>query len=148
MYGFAVAIPARYSLVRHALMSSYLQLVFNGREGELTVERWGLAETLTRDKGLKGWYNYEYRPENSGFAMSLVDTDATHGHETLDVSGRRKLAGRIGQLPRMLRGRGTGNRLSARVWFCPDSNRIYGVRLLHRSNTILVEDVIARLKCH
>jgi len=147
MYGFAAAIPDGYRMLRHMLMSSYLQLVFSGREGELTVERWGLAETLTREKGLEGWYSYEYRPENSGFACSQRPGE-THGHEALEVSGKRRLSATIGHIPRILRGRGTPSRLLAKVWLCPEGNRIYSVRLLHKRNPAILDEVVDRLECH
>lgn len=147
MYGFRVLVPDSYRLRRQTLMSGYLQLVFVSRRGELTIERWGLANMLTRDKGLAGWYDYEYRPENSSFVLS-VDVSNEGGHETLEVSGKRKLLATIGGFPRSLVGRGKPARLAARVWLCPESNRIYGVRMLYRRDPSAVPEVAKRLRCH
>ena len=147
LYGMAAFVPDSYRLMRHTLMSSYVRLVFKGRAGELTVERWGLAGSLVRDKGLSGWYNREYRPENTGFVLTEV-MSRWDDHEELSISGKRKLLPRLTALPRKLIGRGQPSNLTASVRFCPESNRIYGVRLLHRRDDAILREVVNRLKCH
>ena len=147
LYGFKLPIPDSFRLIKQQLMSSYVRLTFRGKEGELTVERWGLAESLIKDKGLEAWYNYEYRPENSGFAMR-IQTSKHNGHEMIELQGSRKLLGRITMAPKILFGKGQPNNLSAKVWFCGESNRIHSLRLLHSGHYSIINEIAKRIECH
>ncbi len=131
VYGMRFAMPAAFTLESHKLHSGHLQLTFERGKEQLRVQRLSLANLLLKGATLAQWYP-------AFFCRDLRDLETeigagqVGGHAALEVSGRPRSRWRqllrplpwINPRPRLY--------LDARVWSCPDSDKICLVDHLFR----------------
>lgn len=150
LYDLAVSLPAEYKLQRHTLMSSYILLAFKSKKGEVTVERWGLANTLLKRSSIKDWFKVDSLPDYRGFRVNIEEDEGTkEGHSGLKLTGKRSgVRQKARSLVSSVTLRPLPQDLSGCVWHCSESNRLFAVRAVQKGASDLVEDIRDRLACH
>jgi len=148
LYGLTIAVPERYRMERHTLLTGHQRFELRDRGTVLTADRWALAELALRDTTLREWFERRERAELSRFAYE-VDEAEVRGHQALRFTGRVRIA----HLPaRAARGAAAlalpALAFDARVWHCPESNRIYSLRGELPGRDGLLEQVAACIECH
>jgi len=149
LYDLEAAIPSEFRLERHTLMSSYILLSFKSKQGELTVERWGLAGTLLKRMDMMEWFRKDSLPDYRGFRVSIEPDEAEGGHEVLRITGRRAGIRQVARAAvRALTLRPLPQELGAYIWHCPDSNRLFAVRAVQSDALRLAREIRDRIECH
>jgi len=149
LFGLRIAVPEGFHLEKHVLLSGYTQLVFKGRVGELTIEQWALANRLLKSSSLEEWYKKDSLSLVKGFNISLEPVeDVEPEHPACRITGRRVgLANMIKTLLKSLTLRPLPGKMMGYVWHCPESNRLFSIRLVHDSVS-LMESIRERMACH
>jgi len=149
LYDLQVALPSDFRLDKYTLMSGYILLSFKSREAEIRVERWGLANMLLKPGGLESWFKADSLPDYRGFEVQIEPDGGEHGHEVLNISGRRRgVLQTLRTAARALTLRPLPQQLAGYVWHCPDSNRLFAVRVAQARPEMLAREIKDRLACH
>lgn len=150
-YGLEVKVPRRYRLEKHKMMSAYLLLSFADGSRRIAIERYGLADTLLRSTSLEEWFRRTYAREMRGYGFQIHPIPADGTHEGISLEGyKARFTDKIplsplGFLDLIIRRR----RMSARVWRCRGSNRIFVVRSIAKLDTSkIVRDIASSIRCH
>jgi len=147
VFGLRVAVPPEFRLEKQILMSGYIQLAFKARSGELAVEQWGLASSLLRRSSLEEWYPKDALAQVKHFKVALEPV-ADEEHPTLRLLGKRIGIGeRVKTALRSLTLRPLPQRMHGYAWHCPDSNRLFSIRLVHDGEG-LAERIREEMSCH
>ena len=148
LYGLEFAVPASTELEKQTMMSGYLSLVYKFGGKSLTIERWGLAQTLISRYGMREWYRRDALPDIKGYRVEISDEDIM-GHKGLRLAGRcagikQVLHAAVGSLTLHAH----PGLLSGYVWHCPESNRLFSVRAAHGAGDDIAERVRDTITCH
>jgi hypothetical protein len=150
-YGMSVLIPRRYRLESHKMMSAYLLFSFADGSRKIAVERYGLADVLLRSISFEDWFRRTYAKamKGYGFGIRLETTDDDHQSLILEGERSRFTDGipipLLSVMNRVVRRK----RMSAMVWSCGRSNRIFAVRAIAKTDTTkIVDDVGSSIRCH
>jgi len=150
-YGLEVEVPRRYRLEKHKMMSAYLLLSFADGSRRIAIERYGLADTLLRSISLEEWFRRTYARDIKGYGFQIYPLSADGIHEEISLEGYKlRFIDRIplsilGVLDLIVRRR----RMSARIWRCRESNRIFVVRSVAKVDTSkIVQDIASSIRCH
>lgn len=148
LYGLGFAIPAGYSIVKQTLMSGFIALNFKKGAKTITVERWGLANTLLAKDDMATWYRKDAVPDVKGYRVDSRP-ETVSNHEGLVVEGRR------GGIVQALRAAAYSltlhphpGLLTGYVWYCADSNRLFSVRATHTRGEEIAEKIRDLIRCH
>lgn len=148
LYGMRFAIPAGYTIQKQTLMSGFIALHFKRGAKTITVERWGLANTLLAKDDMATWYRKDAVPDVKGYRVDFKP-EPVAGHEGLKVEGRRAgivQAAKAAAYSLTLHPH--PGVLSGYVWYCEDSNRLFSVRATHTPNEEIAEKIRDTMKCH
>ena len=153
LYDLQTQLPADYALSgKPQLMNIYVQLP-SARGTSLdivTVEQWGVANVQLRGAYLDQWF----REKNKAAEGSLrydAQEGKSHGHPVLALNGRRTgLVYWLSQaLPQILRLQRPATHFAARIWECPEGNKIFLVQSFsRRPQPALVDEIVERTLCH
>lgn len=129
MYGLSVQVPVTYTLKEHQFLTGRILLRFAGGGSEIEVERLSLADILLRGRTFDTWFA---ETTDGEIAQQAALPAEGFRHPGLIASGsmadpataRRRLR----WLP--LRRRAKRRALDRCAWHCPDSNKLYAVRLV------------------
>ncbi|GBC93063.1 hypothetical protein HRbin15_01549 [bacterium HR15] len=146
LYGLHTAVPERFRLESHAILTGQTRLHFRlGRE-RLTIERIARAEQLMRGWSMPDWaqawlhwHRWHGAPEPFEFEADPA----------LLWQGRLRFGGLISEsLQSLLTLRLPAWRIRAIAWFCPERNALF--HIVHQSSrrTPLLDEVMARTVCH
>lgn len=148
LYGLAFAVPPGYVIDKQKLMSGYLALFFKKGPRTISVERWGLANTLLVKDDMETWYRKDAVPDIKGYKVAF-EPEAVAGHEGLRIKGRcaglRQTAKAaaysltLHPYPALLTGY---------VWHCAESNRLFSIRASHNQGEDTAERIRDLVKCH
>lgn len=148
LYGLEFMVPRNYRIEKNVFMSGYLCLSFRNGQKTITVERWGLANTLLNEYEMEDWYRKDAQPDIKGYRVKL-ERATVNGHEGLVLSGRR--AG-IKQLAKAVLYSLTlhphPGLISGYAWHCEESNRLFSVRATHIEGDDIAEKVRDTISCH
>lgn len=153
LYDLHTQVPSDYSLgPKLQLMNIYVQLPFvrGVSQDTLTVEQWGVANVQLREAYLDRWFRDKNRALEGHLQYEARESEA-RGHPALALSGRRTgLAYWASQgLPQLTRLQKPATFFEARVWECPESNKIYLVQSFsRRPQPDVVDEIVARTVCH
>lgn len=148
LYGLEFAVPKNYRIEKNVFMSGYLCLSFRKGQKTITVERWGLANTMLNEYEMEDWYRKDALPDIKGYRVKL-EQETVQEHDGLVLSGRR--AG----IKQMLKAAAFSLTLhphpgliSGYVWHCGESNRLFSVRATHTEGDDIAENVRDSITCH
>jgi hypothetical protein len=148
LYDLQTAVPTEFKLEKQTLMSAYVQLSFKSKYSELNVERWGLASTLLKRMDIVEWFKKDSVPDYKEFRVKIERVEDSD-HEMIKVTGRRKGVKQLLRAAvRSLTLRPLPMEVTAYAWHCPESNRLFAVRLIHNGSARILDEVRTRTKCH
>ena len=142
VFGLDFSVPERFELHFADLQAGKISLGMVHGDLELKAVRVSLAELLTRDKGLDGWFREAFRKELKRFRPEVESLDFK-GHPAMEY---RDGPGLVRQWrPRLRRRQG----LLCRVWHCEASDKLYVAQL---KGPLLVRDEFEKFagsfRCH
>jgi len=149
-YQLNVSIPRRYKLDKQKLMSGYLLLSFADGSRKIAVERYGLADVLLKSVDLETWFRNTYKKAFAGYGFT-VEKENTETDEKITITGSRsRLTDRVPMSPVLLLDKiARRNILSAQIWRCHQSNRIFAVRAISKVDAPKTAREIAEsIQCH
>jgi hypothetical protein len=153
LYDLHTQVPADYALgAKPQLMNIYVQLPFvrGASLDTVTAEQWGVANVQLRDAYLDQWFRDKNRALEGQLRYHARETTA-QGHPALALTGRRTgLSYWVNQaLPQVARLQRPATHFEARIWECPDSNKIHLVQSFsRRPQPDLVDEIVERTRCH
>ena len=145
-----VSIPRRYKLDKQKLMSGYLLLSFADGSRKIAVERYGLADVLLKSVDLETWFRNTYKKAFAGYGFS-IENENDEIDEKITITGSKiRLTDRIPMSPVLLLDKiARRNRLSAQVWRCHQSNRIFAVRVISKVDVLkTATEIVESIQCH
>jgi len=153
LYDLMTQVPSDYALTgKPQLMNIYVQLPFT--RGHLldtvTVEQWGVANVQLRGAYLDEWFRGKNRAQESILRYEATETEV-QGHPALALSGRRTGASYWASqaLPQMARLQLPATYFAARIWECPESNKVHLVQSFsRRPQPEIVDKIVERTLCH
>jgi hypothetical protein len=148
LYDLQMEIPQDFRLESQKLLSGYLQLIFTRGAERIVVDRWGLANMTLKKFTLDEWFR-----NNALISLKRQEREEctlARGHETLRYAGVLPLGARLKAFRESRGGlRRFPTRYEGGAWFCPESNKIYAVQVLHNARTEkLWSEVVTRCVCH
>ena len=149
-YQLGVSIPRRYKLDKQKLMSGYLLLSFADGSRKIAVERYGLADVLLKSVDLETWFRNTYKKAFAGYGFS-IENENDEIDEKITITGSKiRLTDRIPMSPVLLLDKiARRNRLSAQVWRCHQSNRIFAVRVISKVDVLkTATEIVESIQCH
>ena len=153
LYDLQTFLPADYALTgKPQLMNIYVQLPFvRGTSLDtVTVEQWGVANVQLRGAYLDQWFR-EKNKASEGILRYEATEGATHGHPILTLTGRRRgLSYWMSQAgPQLVRLQMPATHFAARIWECPETNKIFLVQSYsRRPQPKIVDEIVERTLCH
>ena len=123
LFGLQALVPKQLQLVGYGFQPGHYQLEFEGRRERVYLNRWGPADLLLRDRGLR--HRFQERCKEFGWgSLSSIGECSYHGKPALHGKSRGshsmalRLWARIaGKLPS----------LWIRIWHLSSQNQILGV---------------------
>lgn len=153
LYDLLTQVPSDYALTgKPQLMNIYVQLPFTRGQSldTVTVEQWGVANVQLRGAYLDQWFRQKNRALEGSLRYRAEET-TMQGHPGLSLNGRRTgIPYWLGQVPpQIARMQLPATHFAARIWECPDSNKIYLVQSFSRKpQPELVDEIVERTLCH
>ena len=153
LYDLTTGVPGDYTLTgKPQLMNVYVQLPFarGNSLDTLTVEQWGVANVQLRGAYLDQWFRQKNKALEPMLRYDATETEV-HGHPALALNGRRTgVSYWASQVPAQIaRLQKPATYFAARIWECPDSNKIHLVQSFsRRPQPGLVDEIVERTVCH
>lgn len=153
LYDLNTQLPADYALTsKPQLMNIYVQLPFaRGTSLDtVTVEQWGVANVQLRGAYLDQWFREKNKAAEGILRYTATESEA-HGHPVLVLTGRRRgLSYWLSQAgPQLARLQRPATHFAARIWECPESNKIFLVQSFSRQpQPDLINEIVERTLCH
>lgn len=153
LYDLHTQVPSDYTLSgKPQLMNIYVQLPFSRANtlDTLTVEQWGVANVQLRNAYLDQWFREKNRAQEGMLKYAGREADA-QGHPALALTGRKTgLAYWMSQgIPQITRLQKPATYFEARVWECPETNKIFLVQSVsRRPQPEIVDEIVERTRCH
>ena len=149
-YQLSVSIPRRYKLDKQKLMSGYLLLSFADGSRKIAVERYGLADVLLKSVDLETWLRNTYKKAFIGYGFSIEKEDTQIDENIMITGSKSRLTDKIPFSPVLLLDKiARRNRLSAQIWRCRQSNRIFAVRVIAKVDAPKTAgEVVESIQCH
>jgi hypothetical protein len=153
LYDLHTQVPSDYALkTKPQLMNIYVQLPFvrGNSMDSITVEQWGVANVQLRNAYLDQWFQDKNRALEGQLRYDARETTA-QGHPALALTGRRNgLSFWSSQgIPQLSRLQMPATHFEARIWECPENNKIHLVQSFSRKpQPQVVEEIVERTTCH
>lgn len=153
LYDLHTQMPADYALsAKPQLMNIYVRLPFvrGNSLDTVTVEQWSVANVQLRGAYLDQWFRQKNGAMEGQLRYEARELTA-QGHAALALTGRRTgVPYWMGQaLPQITRLQKPATFFEARIWECPESNKIHLVQSLSRKpQPDLVDEIVERTLCH
>jgi len=153
LYDLHTQTPSDYSLkTKPQLMNIYVQLPFvrGNSMDSLTVEQWGVANVQLRGAYLDQWFRQKNQALEGQLKYEAREATA-QGHPALALTGRRTGLSYWGShaLPQITRLQMPATHFEARIWECPESNKVHLVQSFsRRPQPHVVEQIVERTLCH
>lgn len=153
LYDLHTEVPSDYTLSgKLQLMNIYVQLPFSRANtlDTLTVEQWGVANVQLRNAYLDQWFRDKNRAQEGMLSYTGREAEV-QGHPALALTGRKTgLSYWAGQaVPQITRLQKPATYFEARVWECPETNKIFLVQSVsRRPQPEIVDAIVARTRCH
>lgn len=146
LYGLQTAVPQRFRLESHAILTGQTRLKFRAGRERLIIERVARAEQLMRGWSLQDWAQAWLRWERWRGTREPFEFE---GDPALLLEGRLSAGALLSEsLQSLFTLRLPAWRIRAVAWFCPARNALF--HILHQSPrpSRLMEEVMARTVCH
>ena len=153
LYDLETQVPSDYTLSgKPQLMNIYVQLPFSRANtlDTITVEQWGVANVQLRNAYLDQWFREKNRAQEGMLNYTGRESEASD-HPALALTGRKTgLSYWMGQaIPQITRLQKPATYFEARVWECPETNKIFLVQSVsRRPQPEIVDEIVARTRCH
>jgi hypothetical protein len=154
LYGLESEVPEGYALKSQSLMAGYLELAFLKGKRKLRISRWGLAENMLANTDLKEWFETRLARSKREIRWQ-AQAAALKNHVGLEITGfTRKIPQQLQRLALTGARRMLGKKAPlpaeglGKVWYCPESNRIYLVECVQSPETGVLEEVTDSVICH
>ena len=153
LYDLHTQTPSDYSLkTKPQLMNIYVQLPFvrGNSMDSLTVEQWGVANVQLRGAYLDQWFRQKNQALEGQLKYEAREATA-QGHPALALTGRRTGLSYWGShaLPQITRLQMPATHFEARIWECPESNKVHLVQSFsRRPQPDVVDKIVERTRCH
>ena len=153
LYDLHAEVPTDYALSgKPQLMNIYVQLPFSrsGTLDTITVEQWGVANVQLRNAYLDQWFRDKNRALEGSLRYKGREA-AAQGHPALALTGRRTgLAYWMQQgIPQLTRLQKPATYFEARIWECPETNKIFLVQSFsRRPQPETIDEIVERTRCH
>ena len=153
LYDLHTQAPSDYALkTKPQLMNIYVQLPFvrGNSMDSLTVEQWGVANVQLRGAYLDQWFQQKNQALEGQLKYEAREATA-QGHPALALTGRRLglsywMSHAVPQLTRLQM---PATHFEARIWECPESNKVHLVQSFsRRPQPDMVEQIVERTLCH
>ena len=153
LYDLHTQVPSDYALkAKPQLMNIYVQLPFvrGNSMDTLTVEQWGVANVQLRNAYLDQWFRDKNRALEGQLKLRGARGDGA-GASGAGADGRRTglsywMSHAVPQLTRLQK---PATHFEARIWECPESNKIHLVQSFsRRPQPEMVEEIVERTLCH
>ena len=153
LYDLHTEIPSDYALQgKPQLMNIYVQLPFTrgGTLDAITVEQWGVANVQLRNAYLDQWFREKNRASENQLCYEGREA-AAQGHPALALTGRRTgiaywMSQGLQQLTRLQK---PATYFEARIWECPETNKIFLVQSFsRRPQPEVIDEIVERTRCH
>ena len=153
LYDLHTQAPSDYVLkTKPQLMNIYVQLPFvrGNSMDSLTVEQWGVANVQLRGAYLDQWFQQKNQALEGQLKYEAREATA-QGHPTLALTGRRTglsywMSHAVPQLTRLQL---PATHFEARIWECPESNKVHLVQSFsRRPQPDVVDEIVERTLCH
>ena len=153
LYDLHTQAPSDYALkTKPQLMNIYVQLPFvrGNSMDSLTVEQWGVANVQLRGAYLDEWFRQKNQALEGQLKYEAREATA-QGHPALALTGRRTgpsywMSHAVPQLTRLQM---PATHFEARIWECPESNKVHLVQSFsRRPQPEMVEEIVERTLCH
>jgi len=146
LYGLRTAVPNRFRLERHTILTGQTRLAFRAGRERLIVERIARAEQLLKDWSLHEWAQVWLRWEQLRGTPEPFELESD---PALRLQGRLSWGHLIAEsLPALLTLRLPAWRIRAAVWLCPKRNTLYHILHQHSRKSKLLDEVMTRTVCH
>ncbi|BDI31959.1 hypothetical protein CCAX7_40100 [Capsulimonas corticalis] len=153
LYDLHTEVPADFTLKgKPQLLNIYVQLAFEraGTTDLVTVEQWGVASVQLRNAYLDEWFQEKNSAQESSLRYQSEET-TIHGHTALAMTGRRWGLTYWGAqaIPQLTRLQLPAIHYAARIWECPETNKIFLIQsYTRRLDPTLVDRIVERTVCH
>ena len=139
IYGLLFHLPQEYTLQEFSLKSGFIRLNFTGKRDYFIIERWGLASSITRNKGFKDWF-LEIHPQESKHILQIKESGEKNNHQAIEFAGRRR---------KRVPFKKEKNILYGKTWLCRESNRIFVILSYQYPKTpSMIEERASAVLCH
>lgn len=158
VYGFIFEIPDDFALEKQRLLTGHLEFRFTrgktktfGPAGEefITASRWAMANVLLKEEGMDHWLDSTFPSRHKGIAIERKQSPVKE-HEGAILAGKtiaipQKMKANMIRLVK----RKSPPKLSANVWHCTTSNKLFAVECnVTPGDEYLLEDVTDSVVCH
>ena len=148
--------PQKYRLEKQQLLSGYLLFSFVDpgtlldRKRRLSVERYGLADVLLKDRELEDWFRAQYQKSLRGFGYQIEVSDDGTDEQFMLLGQETRFSDNIPfQQVQSLDQLSKRKTLATHVRRCRRSNRIFVVQSVSKQNAVpVVNRVAASIHCH
>jgi len=139
IYGLLFYLPQDYKLDEFSLKSGFIKLKFTRNTDSFIIERWGLANIITRNKKLKDWFVETY-PQEIKNISKIKELGEKDNHQEIEFAGWRR---------KRIPFKKEKNFIYGKAWFCPMSNRIW-VLFSHQypRTSSIIEERAQAVICH
>ena len=121
LYDIRALIPVDFDLIKYRFDAGYYELVFSNKKLKITLERWGPASALLRNRDLEEFATMMIRhPSQKTFPAVKVGPDSVEWV----VSRPATWLSRMGNI-----GWHKSSSVCHRFWHLKDKNRIFGVKI-------------------
>jgi len=146
LYGLQTAVPERFRLESHAILTGQTRLSFRAGRERLTIERIARAEQLMRGWSMSDWVHAWLRWDRWHGTREPFEFE---GDPALIGQGRLHLGTMMSEsLQSLFTLRRPAWRIRAVAWLCPERNALF--HILHQGSRKdnLLDEVMARTICH
>ena len=148
LYGLEFEAPKRFQLERTRLKTGHVEFQFRHAGRILWAERWGLARLALKQTDLKTWWTAQWAERLGRYRVEWEEAPVD-GHRGLRLIGtERPLPAFTRLLGSLVALQWPAWCLRGYVWECPQSNRILAVTAMQRRGDRVVDEIVARMRCH
>ncbi|MBL7222268.1 MAG: hypothetical protein ISS72_00305 [Candidatus Brocadiae bacterium] len=123
VFDFVFRLAPDWRLQTSGLKTGCLQLAFRDGRDDLEVTRFSLAEIVLRRAPMDEWFRGQFAKALKGFRTTLAE-EAYREHASLRCTGMLRARSRPFGLLRRRR------YVTARLWHCPECDKLFAVRLV------------------
>ncbi len=149
-YQLNAAVPRRYRLDKHKLLSGYLLFSFVDGSRKVSIERYGVADVTLKEQDLESWFRARYAKAIRGYGFSIESGNGDADEQLTLIGEETRLIDRVPFAPVLAIDKVMRRKTFAvYLWRCHHSNRIYVVQAIAKHDAAkTAEEIAASIRCH